>query len=207
MDADELLRLAWEAVKKSQVPQSLQGVAFTEAVAFIRAGELRSSPPAADRPGETRGAPGRRAGKRHAPVSGGDDFFARLADESGVDEAELQEVLHLEDDGKTVRVAPPARRLGKTKSEQAKTVITLVAGARHAGLGEIPVSVENVRAECKKKGCYDRTNFAQYHVGRLQGFNLKGRGDSAQVLVNAKWVAEFDAAIARVVGRQDGDNR
>jgi hypothetical protein len=139
--------------------------------------------------------------RQHAETSGVQhdtgDFFSRLAYESGVSETDLRDVLNLTD-GKTVMVTPATRTLGSTKSEQARNVIALVASARGIGLAESPVDAEQVRAELRRKGCYDRPNFAGKHLGPLRGFNAGAQG---QIVLTSKWVDEFKAAVAKALGR------
>ena len=127
----------------------------------------------------------------------GSDFFARMAHESGVSETDLRDVLSVAADGK-VSVTPATRKLGTTIAEQARTVIALVASARGVGLEEDPVSAEQVRAEVKRKGCYDSRNFHN-HLGALNGFNSGSSRN--QIVLTSKWIDEFKAAVAKAHGR------
>jgi hypothetical protein len=126
---------------------------------------------------------------------GGSEFFSQLADETGISETSLRDVLSLAADG-NISVTPATRKLGTTKAEQARTVIALVASARAIGLGEDPVTAEAVRAEARRKGCYDAKNFAN-HLGALNGFNLANRN---QIVLTSKWLDEFKAAVAKAQG-------
>jgi hypothetical protein len=130
----------------------------------------------------------------------GSDFFARLAHETGVSETDLRDVLSLAADG-TVLVTPATAKLGATIAEQARTVIALVASARGIGLGENPVNAEQVRADCKRKRCYDSKNFAN-HMGALNGFNSGANRN--QIVLTSKWLDEFKAAVAKAHGRRAG---
>jgi hypothetical protein len=135
---------------------------------------------------------------QRAEASGGqhDGFFARLAHESGVSETDLRDVLSFAADGK-VSATPATRRLGTRTAEQARTVIALVASARGIGLGEDPVNAEQVRAEVKRKGCYDPKNFAN-HLGALNGFNSGANRN--QIVLTSKWLDEFKAAVQKARG-------
>jgi hypothetical protein len=94
----------------------------------------------------------------------------------------------------TVLVTAATAKLGSTIAEQARTVIALVASARGIGLGENPVNAEQVRAECKRKRCYDSKNFAN-HMGALNGFN--SGANRTQIVLTSKWPDEFKAAVAK----------
>ena len=196
MDVEELLSRAWSAVEKAGVPPELQELAFKEAISFLREG---SGGPSAGG-----------AAQKHAPAGGADrpagtssghrdasHFFAHLAEESGVPETDLRDVLSLAIDGK-VLVTPATTKLGATVAEQARTVIALVATARGIGLGEDPVDGEQVRAECKRKRCYDSKNFAN-HMGGLNGFN--SGANRKQIVLTSKWPDDFKAAVAKAHGR------
>jgi hypothetical protein len=212
MNVDELLSRAWAAVQTSDVPESLQAVAFKEAVDFLRADagtaaqqlqpDARRAAGGRGRPGQRRAA-GRGAGGSNQTERSGllvDEaaFFTRLAAESGVEERQLRDILQLADDGK-VHVIPPARTFGSNLAEQARNVIALVAGARGRGLEERPVSAKAVREELQRRHCYDGDNFAVAHLGRLKGFNAGANRN--EIVLSSKWTDEFTAAVAKAHGQ------
>lgn len=201
MKADEILREAWEAVERSGVPESVHEAAFREAVALIQADSAS--------PGSIQGdkrAPKRRNAEKvdTSPTPPADSrpdeetFFARLAEESGVPQDDLRDILQLGGDG-SVHVLKPARALGTSKAEQARTVVALVAGARAKGLGEHPVDGQAVRDEVKRRGCFDKNNYPAKVFGQLKGFNVGSKRN--QVLPASKWVDDFKAAVAQAHGR------
>jgi hypothetical protein len=212
-DVADLLQTAWRAVQHSNVPDQVHGVAFQEAVAMLRAEPLAQT-------GRSGGKTHRKSRRRSLPTAASGrtvqidssdgaetrparaipeaEFFSSLSEESGVPEEELRQVFHLANGGTSVQVLPPTRNLGKSRAEQAQTVVVLMSGARFGGMGESPVQADEVRAECSRKNCYDQNNFASKHVGPLKGFNLLG---TKQIAINPKWVSEFDASVARIVGR------
>jgi hypothetical protein len=206
MDTSQLLQEAWKAVEESGVPESLQEVAFREAVEHLRSGEASVSGS-----GGRKGQAGDRAAGRKAPSPKKKDkpdgdggiapdeatFFSQLSEESGVEENDLRDVLNLS--GSKVSVTPPTRKLGSNTSEQARTVIALVAGARSFGLLERPVDADAVRTELGRKGCYDPANFAAYHLGPLEGFNAGS--DRTQIVTTSKWMKDFSAAVDQALGR------
>jgi hypothetical protein len=205
MDTSQLLKKAWEAVEKSGVPESLQEVAFREAVENLRTGDT----PASDAAGASRGKTKRTGPRKPSSQTRGQrsedsgtpvdeaTFFSRLSEESGVDEGDLRDVLSLS--GRNVHVTQPTRNLGSNTSEQARTVIAVVAGARAFGLDERPVDADAVRAELKRKKCFDSGNFAAIHLGKLDGFNAGA--DRTEIVTTSKWISEFSAAVERALGR------
>lgn len=201
------MRKAWLAVEKAGIPPSLQEAAFKEAVDYLRGPAIDES--AAEESKETK--PPRSAAKRAAkpktPASQStevaanevdeDSFFANLATESGVEERDLRDILHLTKEG-AVQVTTPTKDLGGSVSEQAKTVIALVASARSKGLSEKPVSADAVRREVDRKHCYQPNNFATGHLRPLKGFNS---GTKDEIHLTSKWVDEFVAAVNKAHGR------
>ena len=209
MEVDDLMRRAWEAVKSADVPEPLQEAAFKEAVAFLREAEGASGQ--RDSGGV---APGRTSLRRAAAPKGStkptkgtadqgvtrpDDatFFSRLANESGVGQKDLQDILRLTKDGK-VHVTPATRNLGSSTAEQATIVIALVSGARAIGLEEDPVDAGAVREEAKRKRCFDSGNFAK-SLTRMKGFNAGSNRN--EIVLTSRWVEEFKAAVDKALGR------
>lgn len=209
MDTSDLLKRAWEAVEKSGVPEPLQEVAFHEAVEHLRvedeSGPSESQTKRQDRrkrkklttPREQQDADG-----DGAAAEDDDTFFKRLADESGVAETDLRDVLSLA--GNTVRVDPPSRKLGSSTAERARTVISLVAGARAYGLNERPVDAGAVREELQRKNVYDSGNFSSTHLGPLEGFNAGA--NRTEIKPTSKWDRDFSAAVEQALGRNKDQN-
>jgi hypothetical protein len=199
MDVDELIAKAWGAVEKAQVPEAVQAVAFKEAADFLVGGEAARS----DLPSEEKRAPRRRRGSKAKDETTDRDgaepdaaaFFSQLADESGVDEATLRDVLQLK--GNAIHVLPPTRMFGDTKAKQARQVVALVAGAFAHGLDKSPVDASAVRDEVKRKRCFDPANFAS-QLKTMKGFS---QGSSRnEIMVGSKWLGEFEAAIKLATG-------
>jgi hypothetical protein len=184
MKPHEVLKAAWKAVEDSGVPSSVHEVAFKEAVRLL--GE------------ETPRAPGipTEIDRRDGPST---DFFARLAAESGVDEADLREVLDLDEEAGVISVLTPTRKLGSQSAEQTRLVTILVVGAQHGGLGEVRPNAKNAREECQRKNCYNVSHHSEY-IAEINGMNLKGSRDSAQFIVTPRWTEEFQQAVARARG-------
>jgi hypothetical protein len=218
LDPGDILRRAWASVEASGVPESLYETALKEAVAILRDEGKPSGAggtgPSQDRGGSEPAKPSKMTGRRasssrkSAPkqatagessvvVPDENTFFERLAHESGVEDGKLRDILQFKADG-TVAVTPPTRTLGSSKAVQARTVVALVAPARMFGLGEKPVNAEKVRAECQRKNCFDSANFGAAVVGKLNGVNY-GTSKS-ELVVTAKWVGEFQTAVAVASG-------
>ncbi|MGI8479344.1 MAG: hypothetical protein ACR2M2_05735, partial [Gaiellaceae bacterium] len=156
MEVDEQLKKAWEAVVKSGVPEALQAVALQEAMESLRAGAAEGGEPRPQRKSsggsEKSGRKVSAKGKSGAttPVPDEDTFFSRLAEEAGVAQNDLRDILQLKNDG-AVHVNPPTRKFGSSVAEQARNIIALVAGARAVALDERPVKAAAVRKELERK--------------------------------------------------------
>lgn len=102
---EEVLREAAAAVAAADVPEDLRSVAFEEAVDFLRDAESESPKGGAGDAGAARSKTRKKADAKDAGTSGKatpDEatFFSQLADESGVPEQDLRDVLNLTADGK-----------------------------------------------------------------------------------------------------------
>ena len=200
MAVDDLLRQAWKAVEKAGIPESLHEVAFKEAVDILRSGKPLESAKATVVKTKKRATTEKHDGEAQPGDAPDEDmFFATLADESGVPEADLRDILNLVD-GRKVQVTPPTRTLGGNETQQAQTVIALVGGARSRGLGERPIKAGAIRDELKRKNCFSSANFAAYHLGPMKGFNAGSTRE--EILATTKWIDDFKAAVDRAHGRK-----
>lgn len=203
MEVEALMTRAWKAVESAGIPEPLQEMAFRKALEVLLSGDRprgsTSSNDGHDSTNDQVVATEQVDAERPAAGDDSEDaFFKRLAFESGLPETDLRDVLQLSDG--TVHVAPPTKDLGKNTSEQAKTVIALVAGARSKGLSESPVDGTAVRSELTRKSCYQRNNYKSNHLGPLKGFNAgAGRED---IIVNSRWLEEFKPAVLKALGRK-----
>jgi hypothetical protein len=176
-------------------------VAFKEAVDILRSGKPLESPKAKVLVKPKKRATNENKEREAQPEDAPDEdaFFATLAEESGVPEADLRDILNLVA-GRKVQVTPPSRTLGVNQKQQAQTVIALVAGARSRGLGEKPVNAGAVRDELKRKNCWSSGNFATYHLGPMKGFNAGSNKE--EILTTSRWVEEFKTAVDQAHGRK-----
>jgi hypothetical protein len=197
-----------------QLDPSVRGAAFTVMKDYILTGNVGSSGgggstgEAAGRQSTPKKSTAKRSTarataveSRTADVPDEDTFFKRIANESGVDESDIRDVLQLASDG-SVRVTVPTRRLGSSIADQARTVIVLVASARAYGLEERPVDTDKVRRELNRKGCYQQNNFASKHLSPLRGFNASGRNE---IVLTSRWVDEFTEAVRQASGQTGMD--
>jgi hypothetical protein len=200
MEVEDVLRQAWKAVQKAGIPEALHEVAFKEAVDLLRSGKPLESAkkPVVVKPKKRARNDDHEGESQPEDAPDEDTFFATLAEESGVPEADLRDILNLVD-GRKVQVTPPSRTLGGNQKQQAQTVIALVAGARSRGLGEKPVNAGAVRDELKRKNCWSSGNFAGYHLGPMKGFNAGSNKE--EILTTTRWVEEFKAAVDQAHGR------
>lgn len=192
MNVRDVLKAAWEAVEASGVPEHLHDTAFKAALEHL-GGDVDGAdgtPPS--RRSKQQWLPSDRA-KQH-DGRGGEDFFARLARDTGVQEDDLRHVFLIEDDD-GVELLPSARELGATNSDRMRTITALIGGARVGGFGENPVSAKAVRDVCKAKNCLDR-NFSK-RVGEMRGFRVAG---GARIAPTPKWRDDFADAMKRVLG-------
>ena len=206
MNVEELLQTAWAAVKKANMPESLQVVALQEAIDFLRSSEDDGGKDA-QRSKKRKGSPKKRDPVKRSDGDAGKEvpdeipdentFFSQLASESGIDEDRLRDVMHLTKKG-IVHVTPPTKDLGASVAQQAKCVIALVASARSRGLGEQPVSADAVRSEAKRKHCFDQNNFAGHHLSPMKGFNTGS--NRSEIVLTSKWLDDFKNAVATASG-------
>jgi hypothetical protein len=204
MDVEELVKTAWEAVEKAGLPEPLQAAALKGAMDYLREGGgdgagsgggagKRETPPKRSRRSTRRAV----KASDDSPAVSVDDaqFFESLANESGTDETVLRDALQLKN-GK-VHVIPPTRKLGSSKAEQTRRVIAMVAGAQARGLGVSPADADAVRAEAKRKHCFDPANFAST-LKAMKGFSP---GSTRQeIIVGSRWIEEFNEAVATATG-------
>jgi len=210
MNIEELMAKAWAAVQKSGIPDSLHEVAFKEAVDYLRAEESGANgrDSGAERSGSSSETPKAKTKRSRSKPElaqpaetvsiDKEEFFSRLVHETDVPDQDLRDILELGGGG-AVHVTVATKDHGDSRSEQARTVVALVAGARHAGLGEDPINGTVVREEVKRKRCFDTNNYSAKALGQLKGFNPGGQRN--QIVTTSKWVEDFKAAVDQAHGR------
>lgn len=204
MDVDELIKKSWDAVDKAGVPEPIQGVALKEAIDFLRGddgdegGGGKPQKRTRSKRGKSKAAVFTNNSSEDGEAPDPDEFFAQLANESGLDEGVLRDVLLLK--GNLVHVIPPTRKLGTSKSQQAARVTALVAGAYVHGLGQNSVSAKAVHDEVKRKRCFDVSNYSSKVLGKLKGFSAGS--NRTEIVVGTKWIGEFKEAVEAGTGEE-----
>lgn len=200
MDIREILKATLDDVEQAAVPDDLRAIAFREVIRH-RIGQAYGP--------KAPGGPSRAAipptGASRDPETGSNSLdpdvaMAVLADETGIPEDELREVLIFTDSGE-VGVLPPNRKLGANTSERARNVAILVVGARFAALKQRSIPLTMVRDACNDRGCYDSKNFKSSHLGKFDAINIRGN----DVIVNpSKWLPFFKSAVGVARGASAG---
>lgn len=162
--------------------------------ASLPADDSDVAPPA---PKPTDGPSGGAAGDDGTPDE--DVFYSRLAEETDVPVDDLRQVLHV--DSGEVKLLGAARLYGENRAEQGRNMAALAVGARYVGLGEHPVDNHEIRAELDRRNALD-SNYSKHVIGELAGANFSGR---TKLVVNPRWVPEFQAAVRKVLERDDGE--
>ena len=200
MDIHELLKSSWDDVVKAGLPERLHEVGFREAVRLRSADTLCSD----DRPFRQASPQLKRhgGGKDDASGESTDELvdavaaYTVLANEAGIVEDELREVLHFDERG-AVEVLAPGRKLGKDTATKARNVAILIAGARFVVHKQRAVPVDLVREACIDRGCYDSKNFTSSHLGKFDARNVRSND---VVIKPSRWLAAFKAAVATARG-------
>lgn len=198
VDVSELLKRAWSAVEEAGVPEQVQPVAFREAVRLLASGPSRDG---------TKTAPDISGGRRTAhpePTSSSGEIsvseqtiYDRVSEHTGVDRAQLEQVVHLDDDG--LRVSLPGLKLGSNNAERTRAVAQILSIARGFGLEEAETPLEIIRAECNRLKVYDSANFSS-HVGKLPGYVVSGSGQNRRLRAKSQGIQNFPALVESLLG-------
>lgn len=201
MDVSPVLKDAWAAVERADLPERIHAVAFREAVRLMAPG--RGSDGARQSGSATAGAP--TGGGRSGQASNGDGgasvsedtIYERAAEHTGVERAKLEQIVHLDDDG--LRVSVPGLRLGNNNAERTRTVAQILTIVRGFGLEESETPLEVIRAECSRLKVYDSPNFSS-HIGKLSGYVVSGSGQNRRLRAKAPGIQNFPALVDSVLG-------
>jgi hypothetical protein len=211
MDISDILKKAWQAVEKADLPEELRPTAFAEAVRLIGGDEDGSRSISSKRGGHATSGKRARTERENTENSSlvgdaagsgaisSDEFFDRLAGETEVERERLEEIFHLANGEPRLNIT--ARKLGPTLKVRMETIATLITVARHLGLGESATSTAVVRAESERLNSLDR-NFSTY-VSSLPGILYTGPSSAKVFRVRPQAVAGFASAVRRVVGEEE----
>lgn len=189
MDFGDVLKQAWSDVQAADLPEDLQALALKEALRHYlgtASTPRRTAPPSSP----TVTIPSKPSENGDAPAVDTGDFLQKIAHGSGVDATLLEDILTLVD-GK-IHVLLPRRVFKGTVISDARTVMTVVAGARRWGLDERTTDIEIVREVLQDLDLYDSKNFKSKHVTEVPGTNyikaqgvLQAKGDLHQKFAEA----------------------
>jgi len=170
MDVSDLLRQAWGAVESAEIPESLQPKAFEAAVQILacRVSDPRTSPDSGRGRGAGSAASNREDhqsedvdAKPETPRASG-SLLEKLSHESGIDVGDLEEVLFFDGEG-IPHVTGPARKLGRSMSEQARNVALLITATRALALDESNIGSKVIRDEFPPLKRFDQNISANTH--------------------------------------------
>jgi len=194
MDVEELLARAWGAVEKAGIPQPLQEYAFKEALARLS----RPLPvtPSTAVPHAT-GA-NENSEPAEAPVESDlSDPFVKFAHESGVSAEDLERVFYIQDG--LPHLNGPRGRLGKSASEQAKTVAVALTAAYDYMRDETPIAEGIVKAEANRLKIDVGGNWAKI-MGGVQGVGWIGAARQKQYKTSAATPDALKKVVASILG-------
>lgn len=204
MEVSEVLKKAWSAVADADLPESIQTVAFREAVRLLSPQPYLAAPPF--QPPRSSGGRGGGSGTPSAGDGNGEpgssavaeaELYDKVAQHTGVDRDRLERLIHL--DGDVVRVSLPGIKLGRNNADKTRAVAQILTIARGFGLEEDGTLLEVVRSEVQRLKCYDSANFAS-HLGKLTGFVITGAGNNRRLRAKAPGIAAFSTLVDDLVG-------
>lgn len=203
MGVEQVLSDAWEAVKGSGVPESLHAVAFEQAVRLI----VGPIPPiqAPESLGSATGNTGKKASSTHtAPTSNAreepavdsDEFFAKFAAESAIDEEKLRTVYMVKNG--QVRLGLTKRALGDSEAAKNRTVAMLMIASEWYVGGKQELLFGEVREVAKTMG-YEPSRNLSKHLDSVPGTSAVGvKTDKAIRVQGAKFDTPFRELIERL---------
>ena len=194
MEASEVLKEAWAAVKEADLPENIQGTAFREAIRLllpVTGGSATLSP------GDTGSVGTADSGDLNAGVGGRhdaseDDMYRKFAAHTGVDRDKLEQIVYLDDAGPQVSIA--GLKLGRTNADRARVVAQILTITRGFGLDESGTALDVIRAECDRLKVYDPANFSR-HLKALDGYVINGTGQNRRLRAKALGVAAFPGLV------------
>jgi hypothetical protein len=207
MEVSEVLKKAWTAVENASLPESIQLVAFREAVRILApqtysiAPQLSQTPPSRNVGGIGRGS----RASTSADEEGGHEglgvseaeIYDRVAEHTGVDRSKIEQVVHV--DGDALKVSIPGIKLGKNNAEKTRTIAQILTIVRGFGLDETDSPLDLVRAEANRLKCYDSPNFSS-QLSKLSGFVITGSGTNRRIRAKAAGIAAFPGLVDSLLG-------
>lgn len=208
MDAKRVIAEAWEAVRAADLPDHLHVTAFEHAVRLLTQDLPEGQPearsegrrePKAKQPTKNSPDPSGKAEESGGSAIDADDFFEKLANESGI-EVDRLHALYLVRDGK-LRIGLTRRKLGTSEAEKNRTVAALVASANWYASGKTTLTIGEIREAAKAAG-YEPSRNLSSHLDGVPGTQAVGNGADRAIRVQG---AKIDAAFTELVERLTGD--
>ncbi|MCI2958389.1 hypothetical protein MN032_11860 [Agromyces atrinae] len=198
MDVEELLARAWEAVEKAGIPEPLHEYAFKEALTRLDGQKSRiSRVDPKDRDGATGDVEESVAESGNGNAQTTDEIFAKFANESELDVADLERVFYFSNG--EPHLNGPRSKLGKTTSDQAKTVATALTAAYDYALDR-QASDDVVRAEAARLKCDLGGNWARTMNG-LSAVSWIGANRQKQFKTKADTADALRRIVATILGQ------
>lgn len=180
----EVFKVAIEAVRKADIPDKLEEVAFGRAVDLL-SGRVSTATAISVGSANSGGEHGER--------------MTKIARRMGVDAGALAYVYEIEDDGVTLVVQ--RSKLAKDKANASREVALLYAAARQAGgFDEGYTPSGEIRQRVSDMGVLDPNNFGPKLAAMRDWFAIKGSGQKREFKVTQHGYEEAGKIVNRVVG-------
>ncbi|WP_129787830.1 hypothetical protein [Promicromonospora panici] len=214
MDLSGVLKEAWAAVEKADLPERVHEVAFREVIRIIAPAAEAADPADSDNSNERKAkpaAPARGGGNGSKSRGGGgkpsgqegdidvseEDLLTKVAEATATERAKLESLVHL--DGAVLKMSLPGIKLGENNAEKTRVVAQMLSIVRGFGVDEDGTSVELVRAEVQRLKCYDQANFMKQLATLSPSFVLTGNGPNKQLRPKPAGIKAFPALVDRLL--------
>lgn len=212
MDVSEIMKQAWAAVEKANLPKEIQVSAFTIAVQLLTSTteqskpsieRVSSKPPAKKTTTKsTRTVRGTnlKAKKFPEPLIVSvteEEMYELVMQHTHVDKLKLEKLVQL-DDGE-VKLNLSSIKGNLTTAGYTRSIATVLAIVRNAGLGEIATPVSAVKIECERLKKFDVKHFAE-HISSIENFSIVGSGKSRSLKPRTPAFATLTSNIDALLG-------
>ena len=207
MDVSAILKQAWQDVESAGLPEQLHDVAFREAVRLLSGQQGQTDTSQRGTASDTGASSKPKKIKIRKPTdSEGEasslptvqvndaEFFAKVSEETEVEEELLEEVFYL--DQGVPRISKPARLLGENAKAQMETVGQLIPVLHATGFGLPEVSTALVRDECRRLRFVD-SNLNTY-LADLDGISYVGPARDKRLRVRQQAMAPFKRIVTEI---------
>lgn len=190
MEISEILKLAWEAVEKSGVPEEIRPSAFNAAVLL-----LNPSPDA------QKTQPRVQIQQDLLTSESGDrseeDFYNLIIERTNVDKDSLEKLVYLE--GDEPRLLAGAIKGGMTVAESIRCIAHVLTVVRALGLAQPVTSLKMIRTECSRLHRNDETNFKR-HMKKIENFAFTTKDNIECLAPRPAAFDSFPNVVERLLG-------